>query len=112
MTSRYDNSGIVRNQSSHYKEFFKKRAVNFIRQYPTQILSSPTSEETLNLIPAERIWSTGDRFYKLAHEYYGDVKYWWVIAWYNQAPTESHLKTGDLVYIPLPLERAFEYYGV
>ena len=35
-------------------------------------------------------------------KYYGDAEYWWLIAWYNNKPTESHFKLGDVVYIPLP----------
>jgi nucleoid-associated protein YgaU len=67
--------------------------------------------EHLNLISQQHIWSSGDRFYKLAHSAYGDSKYWWVIAWYNKTPTEAHVQIGDILYIPLPLERILSLYG-
>ena len=44
--------------------------------------------------------------YKYAYEYYGDTNHWWVIAWYNNKPTDSHFNLGDTVYIPFPLDVA------
>ena len=49
--------------------------------------------------------------FKLASKYYDDPTMWWVIAFYNQKPTEFHLKLGDLVYIPVPLETVLFYIG-
>ena len=48
----------------------------------------------------------GDKLYKFAHEYYGDPNLWWVIAWYNNKPTDAHFKLGETVYIPRELEVA------
>ena len=52
-----------------------------------------------------------DRYDQLAQEYYGDSKYWWVIAWYNQRPTEASIKTGQILLVPTPLERVLELAG-
>ena len=57
-------------------------------------------------------WSVGTKLYKLAHQYYNDSKLWWVIAAFNQKPTDSHFSVGDVVYIPLPLERVLTLYEV
>jgi len=111
MSSRYDNYRVLINENPHYKELLDKRGVNFIRQYETPRMGAITVEETINLTSMEHIWSSGDRLYKLAYKAYGDSKYWWIIAWYNKAPTEAHLKLGDLIYIPIPLERVLSYYG-
>ena len=54
----------------------------------------------------------GDRFDLLAHQYYGDSELWWVIAWYNQTPTESHVELGDVLQIPLPLHKVLSSMGV
>ena len=51
------------------------------------------------------IWKVGDRFHKLAEQHYGDPTLWWIIAWFNRTPTEHHLRLGDNLQIPLPLER-------
>ncbi len=42
---------------------------------------------------------------KLSTKFYGDPKYWWIIAWYNKKPSESLLNIGDKVLIPFPLDR-------
>jgi len=60
----------------------------------------------------QHVWATGDRYHKLSAIYYKNPKYWWLIAWYNQTPTEAHVKVGELIYIPMPLERALASYGV
>ncbi len=38
-------------------------------------------------------------------------RFWWVIAQFNQRPTEANCQVGDMIMIPMPLEavlRAFE----
>ena len=44
--------------------------------------------------------------------YYDVAELWWVIAQFNQKPTDSHYSLGDVVYIPLPLEKVLTLYGV
>ena len=92
-----------------YEPLFEKRGVKFIRQYGTGILSYPSAGQIARLQNLRVIWKTGDRYYKLAAEYYGDAGYWWVIAHFNQKPTEAHVSVGDLIYIPLPLEKILTY---
>ena len=57
------------------------------------------------MIIKNHVWSVGDRYYKLAIDNYGDASYWWVIAMFNQRPTEANWTVGEVVQIPLPLER-------
>lgn len=111
MVSRYDIRPIGINKTSQYKEFFRDRNVKHIRQFFSPTLRHPTEEEILELEIVGHEWAVGDRYFKLADEFYGDVKMWWVIAWYNQKPTESHVKLGDVVEIPLPLDRVLEFMG-
>ena len=112
MASRYDNRIVFKNENEHYKKFFKERSVLLIRHYNTPRISYPSQKQINNLSVVQHVWAVGDRYYKLASNYYKNPKHWWLIAWYNQAPTEGHLKIGDLVYIPMPLERALQYFGV
>jgi len=110
MTSRYDNRKIGRNSSEQYKSLFKKRGIQFIRQYKTANISYPSPSEKAFLDSDTVIWRVGSRFYKLADQYYGDPTYWWLIAWYNQTPTEAHVEVGSTIEIPLPFERAMSIY--
>jgi hypothetical protein len=110
--SRYERSKTIKNTNPAYEDVFEDRGKNFIRQYATPKYRAITREQigTLNNIP--HVWSEGDRYYKLAESFYGDPKLWWVIAWFNKKPTEAHVNFGDLIYVPLPLERVLSYYGV
>jgi len=61
----------------------------------------PLQEEELALLDVEyKVWAMGEKMYKIAAEYYGDERYWWVIAWFNNKPTDSHFEEGDTVAIP------------
>lgn len=112
MTSRYDGRDIRVNGSSEYRQIFKNRNVKFITQYMTGELKYPSTSEINQLTNFSHIWSLGDRFYKLADQYYKDPSLWWVIAWYNRRPTESHAKIGDIITIPLPLEKVLQILDV
>ena len=104
MISRYDNRKIFTNNFDQYREYLEERGQSFLTQYVTPNLSHPGREDVLSLTLIPHTWTYGDRFYKLAHRYYNDVNLWWLIAWYNRAPTEFHLKAGDLIRIPTPIE--------
>tara|TARA_B100000676_G_C17441380_1_gene514349 strand:- start:207 stop:548 length:342 start_codon:yes stop_codon:yes gene_type:complete len=105
MTKRLTRK-VVRNSEELYEHEFKKRGVKYIDQLPTARLHHPTAKQIATLDLKSHVWKVGDRFYKLAHQYYGDSRLWWILAWFNQKPTDSHVKTGDVVTIPLPLSRA------
>jgi len=100
------------NASDIYDEILEKRNIGFVSQYLTPKLSYPTVDETLDLNIIPHAWKIGDRFYKLAAYYYDDPKLWWVIAWFNRTPTEHHVEIGDVVEIPLPLERTLQLLDV
>ena len=112
-TSRYKNLDILVNDDLDYKKEFESRFGDrdLIRHYETQEMDYPTFEETKLLTFSNHIWKFGDRYYKLAHQHYGDSRYWWIIAWFNKKPTDQHVKVGDLVKIPLPLNDVLKIYG-
>ena len=102
-----------RNNSETYKKSLEERGYpGGIIHYSTAMLRHPSIPEMAKLKRQQHVWSIGDRYYKLAHEYYGDSRYWWVIAWFNKKPTESHLTIGEVLYIPSPLEEVLRYLGV
>ena len=109
---RYDDRLIRINTSPLYRTQFINRGVNFIEQFGTPILRFPTPLEIGQLDVVGHTWSLGDRYYKLAQLHYGNSKYWWVIAWFNRAPTEFHLKTGQTVRIPTPLDLILDFFDM
>ena len=112
--SRYKDLGKIKNSDPDYRKQYLKRYQDrsAITHYETQMLEYPTIEEIKSLEFANHIWNMGDRYYKLAQHFYGDSAHWWIIAWFNKKPTEGHINFGDLIYVPLPLERVISYYGV
>jgi hypothetical protein len=100
------------NSKELYSEHFIARGVNFIEHFSTPRMNHPSPNQIKKLNLTYHVWSHGDKYYKLAHEYYNDSKMWWVIAWFNKLPTESHIKLGDTIYIPTPLNEILKIYGL
>ncbi len=112
MSDRYENRRQVINDLERYKALFQKRGVNFINMYKTPVLKHLTEEEIAELTVLSHRWTSRDTFYKMAHQYYGDPTMWWVIAWFNQKPTDSHPILGEIIYVPTPLDEILSLYGV
>jgi len=111
MVSRYDNRPTAINRSTRDEKLFEKRGIKFINQFKTARLNYPSVQERAMLSNSPTVvWKMGNRFYKMANEYYGNPKYWWLIAWYNQAPTESHIPVGVTIKIPMPFDKAYAIY--
>ena len=100
---RYDNRGIVINEEPMYSKVLENRGFKSIEQYTTAVIKYPHPRQIAKLNTISVVWKTGDRFWKLASKYYMDPDVWWVIAWFNQTPTEAHLRFGMTIFVPLPL---------
>jgi len=109
MSNRYKNREILQNNLEMYKETFRKRNVKFIRQYESPNFRYPKGEELNKFEIITYTWKMGDSYFKLADQFYGDAKTWWVIAKFNNKPTESHVSVGDVIYIPTPLPKVLNY---
>tara|TARA_R110000824_G_scaffold150209_4_gene320719 strand:+ start:981 stop:1319 length:339 start_codon:yes stop_codon:yes gene_type:complete len=109
---RYDRRQIVNNQNEMYIEQRKRRGKSVITQYTTPFFKEPDTNDLEAVDTEQHLWAHGDKFYKLAHRFYGDSKFWWVIARFNRLPTESHVKVGDLIFIPVPLSDILKFYGM
>ena len=107
--SRFNKRRVFANRADLYDQMAEERGVKYFRQMESPNFRYPKPSEIRNLNIHKHIWKSGDKFYKLAHEFYGDSTLWWVIAWYNKTPTESHLTAGDLVSIPTPVQKLLTY---
>jgi hypothetical protein len=103
---------IFNNVDEKYDSILEERGLLLLKQYTTKELSYPTAKEMRDLATIKHIWKVGDKYWKLAQTHYGDSEMWWMIAWFNQKPTEAHCKNGDLVLIPFPLEDLYRYFGL
>ena len=91
-----------------YERILDDRHVSKIQQYRTPSMKYPTDEQLKRISYVTHSWVYGDRFWKLADRHYGDPKLWWVIAQFNQKPTEAHVEIGDEIKIPFPLGRVLK----
>ena len=103
--SRYEDKTPLINNSEKYDEVFEERGVKFIKHFSTPELTHAQRSQMASLEHEFHIWKLGDKLYKLASRFYEDEKLWWIIAWYNKTPTESHIRAGQVLKIPLPLDR-------
>ena len=112
--SRYKRTNIIDNSDLDYKkEFastFKERTS--IQHLETSMLEYPPSEDIKSFGYINHFWTMGDKYYKLAQQYYGEPEYWWVIAWFNKKPTEHHVALGDLIKVPTPLNDVLDSMGI
>jgi hypothetical protein len=91
-----------------YKQYLEDRDLNNIVYYSTPDIKKMNMDDLAYLDLDMHIWSLGDRYFKLASNYYGNPSYWWIIALVNDAPTEAHLEIGQIVHIPRNLEQVME----
>tara|TARA_R100000664_G_C2633772_1_gene62055 strand:- start:168 stop:506 length:339 start_codon:yes stop_codon:yes gene_type:complete len=98
---------IYINRNSLYDDLLLRKELGAIQQYNTTLIQNLTNKT--NIVPVKHVWKTGDRYYKLAQKFYGVSELWWIIALYNQKPTEAHLKKGDIVLIPTPIKTVLSH---
>jgi len=108
---RYLRQDVQTNVVRTYKKYLEGRGIDRIIHYSTVSFKYPTAKDAQNFETINHIWTTGDRFFKLADRFYDDPTKWWVIALFNQKPTEFHAKAGDIIYVPTPLESVLYYLG-
>tara|TARA_B100001564_G_C20538033_1_gene623007 strand:- start:644 stop:982 length:339 start_codon:yes stop_codon:yes gene_type:complete len=112
MGSRYTSRRVFVNTEDSHEDLRDSRGVKMIRHFETPEFESLTASERSSLTTTAHQWRIGDRFYKLSYKYYNTTRYWWVIARFNNAPTEAHVQLGQKILIPLPLEKMLQIYGV
>tara|TARA_R100000008_G_scaffold83989_1_gene70316 strand:- start:677 stop:1027 length:351 start_codon:yes stop_codon:yes gene_type:complete len=110
---RYDNIGIISlSKREMFKQVKSSRNLDEIRILSTSKFNRITDSDLEDIEFDSYTWSRGDRFYKLAADFYGQVDYWWVIALFNNAPTEQHVTIGTEIFIPTNPESVAELLGV
>jgi len=109
---RNENRAVITNDHPMYAAMIEARGRKFIQHHAAANMEHPDAEDLRNIGVITHMWTHGDRFWKLAARYYGNVEHWWVIAWYNQKPTDHDVALGDRIDIPTPLEDIIKIFGV
>tara|TARA_Y100000034_G_scaffold133713_1_gene200025 strand:+ start:1048 stop:1386 length:339 start_codon:yes stop_codon:yes gene_type:complete len=110
MSSRYDDRTVFNNGDEIYFHLLEERGLKHIVQYESAIFEKLEPANVARLSVTHKIWTIGDRLYKIAAQHYGDAKYWWIVARFNGKPTESHFRVGDVVAIPGPPDIIIDLY--
>lgn len=106
--SRYNDRRTGINSSEQYMDTLDKRGVLSIKQYRTPEKEVFEQEIYDSVDTVDYVWKYGDKYWSLSSFYYGDPRYWYVIASFNKRPTESHNKIGDTLKIPISLAEALQ----
>lgn len=109
MSTRYINSKYFNSiDSQTARKILKDRDITNTRIAETIYVNPLSQDERKQYAVRTSIWQRRTRLFKLAHAFYGDSTLWWVIAWFNQKPTDADYSIGDVVYIPFPLEKIID----
>ncbi len=109
MINRYSRRAKLNNNLEQYRKLLFNRGLKNIKHYETANFPINNPNEIQNITTVSHIWTIGDRYYKLASKYYNDPTDWWIIALFNNKPTESDIMLGEEILIPLPLNRVLRY---
>ena len=90
------------------KDLLKTRNLTNAKLIETFLIKPLSEEEKKKYNIRTVIWQRNTRLFKLAFEFYGDSKLWWIIGWFNQKPTDAHYSVGDEVLIPFPLDEIYK----
>ena len=110
--SRNINKRQLRNNSEQYRHLIEKKDLNYINHYST-ISNVKKNNLKENILYIKYEWKASDKFYKLAQEYYSDPSLWWIIAHFNDIPTEHEISIGQIIKIPNPsnLQETLNFLG-
>ena len=112
MIDRYNLRKIFYNKDKLYENMLEERNAKLLKQYDTPTYYNPSVQEFAQIVTINHVWSVGDKYYKLANQYYGDPADWWLIAKFNNRPTEAHNKIGDILLIPTKIEQVKKLFKV
>ena len=110
---RYSNRRNMRiSKEDRFKQIKERRGLDYIDVFGTPTFNYLTETDLEDLEYESYIWRRGDRFYKLAYQFYGDAEYWWVIPMFNGTPTEHHLAIGQEIFIPIEKDVIISKMGI
>jgi hypothetical protein len=107
--NRYINFRKIINNQESFSEIFENRNIKQLEQYILNNYKYPLPKEidNLTLIPIE--WKMGDKLHKVSDAFYGSPNYWYILALFNNTPTDYDISIGQTIYIPKPLELVIKY---
>ena len=102
---RYTGREEVLNDLEEYEDLLESRGKKEILQ--NEFFRFNRSFSKANFRIKTHIWTQGDKLYKISAQYYGDTKYWWLIALWNNRPTDADYIMGQKIQIPYPINELY-----
>lgn len=108
---RYNYVKTFNNDDELYKKDLIEKDKLFINQYESVKLRQLLESEYDAFDLKSHTWTQGDTLEKLSSLYYLNPRYWFLLAYFNNKPTEFHVANGDTIYIPMPLQKVLNFYN-
>lgn len=108
---RYNQVKTFDNDNELYKKELSQKDKLFYRQYESVKLNMLLESDFEEFDIKSHIWVQGDTFEKLSSLYYGNPRFWFLLAYFNNKPTEFHVENGGVIYIPMPLQKVLNFYN-
>ena len=106
--SRFKNRPVANNSHEMYQDIHEDRGVKHVKQYATPEFRKLDDDQLESIRYHKYYWTVGERYWRLAQRYYNDRNLWWIIARFNNKPTEGHVSPGDEIRIPKNVVEARE----
>ena len=97
---------------SKYEYLFKGRDMKVIYKAAMVQMDAMTDSERAAVDTKRYTWRSSDMYWRVAKRFYGDPRLWFVIAYYNKAPTEFHLDAGQDILVPISPRFILDKIGV
>lgn len=96
MPKYYSNKKTI-NKTTPYEILLNERGLKFADLFTSGI---QMKIDYSSISYRKHVWSKGDNLFRLSNKYYGGKENWWIIAAFNQKPTDAHFNFGDVVLVP------------
>ena len=107
MTSWTRDTRQFENSDKVYETYIREAGIKKIQHMGLTFFGDAKDDLFLrNIRIMKHSYAVGDTLSKISYKYYGDSRYWWVLAWFNGKPLDFHCKIGDNIVVPMPLQDA------
>ena len=112
--ARYDTTNPIAlsELDEKYDYLFENRSNKIINMTAMKQINAMTDAERSAVDTRRYTWRTSDRYWKIAERFYGDPRLWFIVAYFNKAPTEFHVSAGQSILIPTSPRFILEKLGI
>jgi len=112
--SRYNTNFplAISAQDPRYDYLFEGRDTKIIYVLAMDQMNALSGADRRAISTRRYTWRPYDQYWKVAQRFYGDTRLWFIIAYYNKAPTEFHLKPGQDIFVPTSAQAILDKLGL